>query len=139
MLPEDDTCDECRAALVASTDESRMLSEDQYFLRLKNNGGLLIASSDVITIMKFCESIFMTSPLKKKNSRWTYVQVVNRLPSSVFNTSHMLVSDHRCRLIPSIIYVFCDIRAYHVAKQLHLSKLGYARPELTKRVHFLSQ
>lgn len=134
-----ESCSDCRASLVASPNESLEMIEDQYFLTLKNNGGLLIPSSDVVKVLKLTESTFAALPLRKKTKQNVYTQVVNNIASSLFCTPHMLDTDHRSKLIRSLVYIYCDLRAFHVAKQVHLKRTNYARPRLTKRIHFLSQ
>lgn len=134
-----DSCPECRASLLASPNESLEMPEDRHFLTLKNNGGLLLPSPDVVKVLKLSESAFAALPLRHKLKQHVYVQVLNNLSTSVFSSAHMLESDHRCKIIRSLVYIFCDLRAFHFAKLSCLKGSNYLRPKLTKQIHFLSQ
>lgn len=134
-----ESCPECRASLLASPSEHLQMPEDRHFLTLKNNGGLLIPSSDVIKVLKLCESAFSSLPLRRKTKQHVYTQVLNDISSSVFASSHMLESDHRCKCIRSLVYIYSDLRAFHLVRSTHLKGREYVRPKLSKRIHFLSQ
>lgn len=134
-----DTCPECRASLVSSFYESTISSDELHFIRLRNNGGLLIPSPDVMNVLKTAESFFCSLPLKKQVSNVVSVYVMNALPFSVFSSEHMVNNDHRSRVIRSLIHAYCDLRSYHLSRMKYLSDTSYKRHILTKKIHFLSQ
>lgn len=134
-----DNCPECRASLVASAYDSTMLTDELYFIRLRNNGGLLIPSPDVIKVLKIAESVFCSLPLRKQIPSVVTVRVLNALPFKVFSSDHMIENDHRSRTIRSLIHVYCNLRSHHLAKMKYLSNTRYKRHILTKQIHFLSQ
>lgn len=134
-----DTCPECRASVLASPLHSNFSNEDNCFIRLKDNGGLLTPSSDVVKVLKHCEAIFTTLELRQQKPEHVYYRVLNALPVGVFGSLHMVEEDHRCKVIRSLVYLYCNLRCHHVARQRYLSNLQYKRSQLTKYVHFLSQ
>lgn len=134
-----DKCPECRVALISSTDDVWVPPEERHFIRLKDNGGLLMPSLDVTKVLKLSESVFSSLPLRKQNPTAVSSYVINRLPFDVFSSPHMVEHDHRSRVVRSLVHSYCDLRSFHYAKQAYLNRTGYKRPTLTKQIHFLSQ
>lgn len=133
-----DRCPECRVALITSAHDPSFMLEDRFFLRLKNKGGLLLPSSNVIRVLRLVESLFRSSPIRKCTPHFLFVQLLRSLPADIFNTPHMLQEDHRIRILRSLVEAYAAIRCFHVARVAQMSKT-LKRPRLTKYVHFLSQ
>ena len=138
-LLQHDNCPECRASLVASAYDSPKPTDELYFIRLRNNGGLVIPSPDVLKVLKTAESVFCSLPLRNQIPSAVAVRVLNALPFSVFSSDHMIENDHRSRIISSMIHAYCNLRSHHLARMKYLSNTGYKRHILTKQIQFLSQ
>ena len=120
-----DRCPECREALITSPDNSSSLSEDRYFLRMKNNGGLVLPSNDAVCVVRLCEALFRRLPLRQRSPQTIYVNVMRMLSFNVFCSPHMIGEDHRLRIIRSIVSAYTSIRSFYVARMKHLSDTSY--------------
>jgi hypothetical protein len=137
LLKHDD-CFECRAALVCDPQDSDFQSDDRHFLRLKNNGGLVLPSKDVVHILQRCESLFRSLNLMNRKPERLFLKIYSLLGDSVFSSTHMTENNHRYRIVRSIVFVYCAIRSHHVARMYNLSDTSFSRPRLTKQIHFRS-
>lgn len=138
-LLKHDTCAACRAALVATPSEASLLPEDRHFLRLKNNGGLLLPSPDVVAVLKLCESAYKSLSIRDRNPSKFFLRLFPTIPPFVFTNSHFDSSNHRVRITQSLIFAYCSLRSYHVARISNLSDTTYRRARLTKQILFHSQ
>jgi hypothetical protein len=134
-----DKCPACRSALVMSPSQSFLLPEDRYFLRLKDNGGLVLPSSDVVAVLQQCESAYRNLTLRDRNPQDIFLRLFPTLPTSLFCNSHFQDGDHRARIIQSLTVAYCSLRSHHVARVSNLSDVTYRRFNFNKQVLFHSQ
>lgn len=128
------SCSSCRLALISDT-ASDIDSCDRHLLRLKNNGGLVIPSTDVLKLLKLVESLYRSSNTSGyKLSSLVLREVLN---TNLFSDSHFTDTDHFISLIQSIVLCFIDIRGHHVARSHNIRNIS-KRFRLTKQILFES-
>jgi hypothetical protein len=143
-------CDECRSLLVTS----EATAHNTAFLRIKNNGGLMVPSAAVIQVVEHSERrlrkmINQTNPansLRKVGLQLEMSALSDLRPSVVFGDSrHGIatadgVEDHCSSLIRQIVRYYLTIRKYRLLKSWNLNQRGTTiRQKLTKLVLFRNQ
>ena len=128
------TCIHCRLALV-SVSVNDLDPCERHLLELKNNGGLVIPSSDVIRLLKITESVYRCSNRSTGGFLLCSQVMQQMLGMNLFNTSHFLETDHFGFLVRSIVLCFIDIRGHHVAHSRNLEFVSN-RFRLTKQILF---
>ncbi|XP_052128257.1 uncharacterized protein LOC127750492 [Frankliniella occidentalis] len=143
-LSESLHCVVCNAALYGNSTNSDLL-------KIKNKGGLVFASRDVVSICKLTEQIFRGYTTKKVALRKAIPVYINkikaRITSSIFSTldkDHDYCNDaldtHRSLLMSSIIDKYLVIRICHDIKRLNESVIKKnIRHTMTKTVVFQGQ
>ena len=140
LRSKQDSCGECRVALIASSSNSDLLAEDRHFLRLKNNGGLVQPSNDVVKILRRSESSYRELPMRRRTPHGIYVHIMKLLPSDIFSGAHFHdAPEHQLRLIRSLVKVYVEIRSFHVARMENLRDTNHKRARLTRYIVNLSQ
>lgn len=134
-----ETCPACRLALIDSPTNGNRSFEHRHFLRLKNNGGLLLPSNDVIVTLNKSESLYRRLPdfCSKKADR-IFVKLFDYLSADVFSSVHFFESGHRSKLIRSLLIAFCDLRSFHIVRRMNFSHVT-SRHRLNRTVLFRSE
>jgi hypothetical protein len=143
-------CAECRQLLV-STDAT---SDNTAFLRLKNNGGLVVPSASAIHVVtqserwlrKLIDSRCPATSLAKVGLQLE-ISILSELnPSAVFGDSaHGIdtsdgIDNHLHSLVRQIVRFYISIRKYRLLKMWNLQHKGTSvRQKLTKLIHFKHQ
>lgn len=128
-------CSSCRLALITSVSE--LEPSDRHLLQLKNNGGLVIPSKDVIRIVKLTENVFRCTNISQGGFRIFSKVLHEMLHLDIFKGTHFVETDHFYSLVQSIVLCFIDIRGHHVAHS-HNLKIFSNRYRLTKQILFTS-
>lgn len=144
-------CNECRTLLV---DVATCHADSTSFLRLKNNGGLVVPSTAVIHIIHVAEQhVRVHIPSKKP------VHAISRLGTSleimvlrdidlksVFGQTNHIddtidgIDNHVSSLVRQIIRTYVRVRKLHIVKNWNISQKGVTlRQSLTKLVLFKNQ
>lgn len=125
------SCPECRLSLISSATNA---PSSTHFLRLKNNGGLVIPSKDVVTIIQRAEKIVRSYP---QTQPATVVPKVlgNMVGVDVFSNFHFVQHGHRYTLLQSIVTAYCSIRSHHICKSRNAVNIS-RRTSLHKQIHF---
>lgn len=126
-------CVECRLSLVATS--SLVTSSDScHFLRLKNNGGLMLPSSDVLTVIKITEQCFRTLSLREVNINKILYCVFRELEFKQIFASNHFADGHFYSLIKLLVETFVNLRHHHSCKLVNDKK--NSRFVLHKNIHF---
>ena len=125
-----ETCSFCRVSLIDAVNRENRFFHLGHFLRLKNNGGLLMPSENVIFVLKATERLYRALPdFKKDKACLIFTRLFEEIPENTFSSPHMLETGHRMKLIRSLVVSYVRIRSHHVARsrssshvlrQLHL-------------------
>jgi hypothetical protein len=145
-------CSECATALTMPTKE--LNTSDKRLIDIKNCGGLVHPSNDVVKVCKVTETIFRSrmapgeKPVYAVNlqsalTTWTLHNLINM---NLFSdlSEHFLtcdpLTDHRNKLLVDIIHQYLLIRLHHEAKTYTNTVQGEkVRSFLTKTVTFKGQ
>jgi hypothetical protein len=143
------TCPSCVLALCGSeTDETISLMQDYTLITEKNNGGLVLPSSDVVQVCKIAEleirraqsngiqSITGSEVVKSISMRCNQPEIFTtlRLENSA---DHPLFSGHVLSLIRSVAKEYVKIRLHHMSKEASLANCPTTiRSKCTKVIHF---
>lgn len=128
------SCLPCRLALISDR-VSDLDSCDRHLLKLKNNGGLVIPSPDVIKLLKLVESMYRSVEVDGFELCARVLREVMNV--NIFNDDHFSETDHFISLIQSIVLCFIDIRGHHVARSRNV-QIVTKRFRLTKQILFES-
>lgn len=145
-------CDICRLALV-SVEIPKDFTKSYHLLKLKNNGGLCIASRSVVILLQLAEKAIRklmdidspSSHLCKYHNVLIYVKKMIGTQSLFYMDQHALetqygIDNHLFDLINSIVKVYFDLRQHHIAKMYTLKKTGVSiRHTANKTVLFKGQ
>lgn len=135
-LTKHSKCDQCNVSLIKPSSDG----SSYHFLRLKNNGGLLLPSNDVTKIVRMTEVRFKALPPKQRVYRYIVPSILfDTLGSSEFSNDHFYESGHRIKIIQSIVISYCKIRSFHEIRKSNTSDTNFMRPRLSKQIHFMSQ
>ena len=141
-------CAECAEALVTETNSSSHTG----LLQLKNNGGLVVPSSDVIKVVSHCETVVRSSvDIKQvKSGQWekmTVAKLLATVPEGLFTelNDHFLdtckgIDTHYSNLLRLLCEEFLRIRRFHTVNLTNWKLEGISvRKALTKTVLFKNQ
>lgn len=144
-------CADCRMALVSTPGD--YLHESTTLLAIKNNGGLLIPSTDVVTILEQTERIIrstMNIHKAQSSDNWS-LAIINKvlftLPRNMFldYTTHFRdtltgIDSHYTDLVRQICTTYITLRRYHVINITNQQLKGSSvRHRLTKAIIFKHQ
>ena len=109
------TCCACRIQLIGDPRTSSDLVE-LCFLRLKNNGGLVLPASGVIKILSCAEKVLKAYPFK--NAMSAFSRILNELVGcNYLDCDHFKKEqEHSLYILNSLIQTYVDLRLYHIAK-----------------------
>ena len=121
-------------------------------LRIKNNGGLVVPSEDVVKVVNVCEKLIrinsFSTKLQNVNYEAVFVSnVISNIPSNVFAhlEEHYIetsvgLDNHYYHLLKIICKEFVKLRRNHIVK-IHNSSLKAksVRQKLTKEILFRNQ
>jgi hypothetical protein len=141
-------CDICRQMLVAFPEE-----RTGPFLELRDKGGLVKPSGDVVSVIHTTEKVFrmMTASEKPGHQlsqlgRKLETEVIGAIDlNRVFLSMHRIdtangIDDHIILLVRSIVRSFLEIRKFHLLKNFNISVAGAnVRHSLTKTILFKNQ
>ena len=134
-----ETCSFCRVSLIDAVNRENRFFHLGHFLRLKNNGGLLMPSENVIFVLKATERLYRAIPdFKKDKACLIFTRLFEEIPENTFSSPHMLESGHRMKLIRSLVVSYVRIRSHHVARSRSSSHVTY-RHRLTRSIIFRSE
>ena len=121
-------------------------------LHLKNNGGLVIPSEDVCTILKHCETLLRSSLNIKhvRRDQWekmTVLKLMSDMPTNLFSSleNHFLatargIDSHYSTLVRLLCESFLKVRRNHSVFLTNLELHGVSiRQSLNKAVIFRNQ
>ena len=127
-------CTECRCALVSTSVED-IDPVERHLLTLKNNGGLVVPSKDVIDLLKIVENCYRVMEDCRGGYHIASVVMRELINTSLFNTMHFVESDHFYHLVQSLILCYVDLRGYHIARNHNIQMIS-KRYRLTKQILF---
>lgn len=143
-------CDRCRQALVTEK-QGQKYGRYFAFLRLKNNGGLILPSDGVISIVLSAEHHLRTAMRAQNSKRLKLLELQKNVLSDVgqydllnlgdhIGNSAVGIDNHHFSIIRIIAEVFYELRQHHIAKihNLHMHRKNI-RQNNNKIVLFLGQ
>lgn len=145
-------CDECRQQLYVCT-VNKKKADMLLFLSIRNNGGLIIPSDAVISVV-LCAEQCIRQVCAEGNTKLSFVYCCSKLEQRVlssvniaklFDVAHMHdtcegIDNHVFSLIRQIVRMYVKVRKYHVVKQWNILMKGRnVRQMLTKTVLFKNQ
>lgn len=107
-------CDQCKTALV-SLNVSDVDACDRHFLRLKNNGGIVIPSQAAIKLIKITELTFKEMRCSKAFCGRNLFSVIFQAATdkNIFGDDHFTDSDHLYDFVITMALHSLEIRAHH--------------------------
>ena len=108
---------------------------ERHLLTLKNNGGLVVPSKDVIDLLKIVENCYRVMEDCRGGYHIASVVMRELINTSLFNTMHFVESDHFYHLVQSLILCYVDLRGYHIARNHNIQMIS-KRYRLTKQILF---
>lgn len=143
------SCDVCRLAMVEQGNTSELGSHQ--FIHLRNNGGLVIPSHGVISIVNRCEQYLRSENSMQRDQdkvvKQLQILLMNEFGSrDVLNLGHHIIEsadgldNHYFDILKQVPKLFHKIRTFHLVKQknLQLNEISI-RHKLNKTVLFLNQ
>lgn len=140
-------CNECVLVIISS--ESIDQSSPTSLLCVKNKGGLIKPSEDVVNICKVAESTFKSNigKISKQGNIIQYLIIkssahlkINSLFTAISN--HILnqspLSNHLLQIVNLILKIYLTIRLHHFNKTNSQPQIRI-RSFLTKQIHFKNQ
>ncbi|RXG64941.1 DNA transposase THAP9 [Armadillidium vulgare] len=125
-------CVSCIAALTNENSVSPYMS----LINIKNKGGLVLPSQDVIKTCRWCEKVIRqevgVSPSFRKNiksylmySVMQYLSFESMFPSLQEHAKNNSIDEnHICLLIKNIISAYLDVRLHYIGKEYSISQKG---------------
>ena len=128
-----ETCPDCRLELIASSSNA---TSSTHFLRLKDHGGLLVPSNDIVKVVQTTKQVIRTLPKKDTSPSNIVPKVLAELVSeTVFSSLHFLQSGHRYNILKTAVSNYSKIRSFHICKSRN-SLTSSRRFVLHKLIHF---
>lgn len=134
-----EACVFCRLALIDTPTCQNRFFDHRHFIRLKNNGGLLLPSEAVVNVLRIVERLYRCLPdLMANKPQRIFVKLFDELPDNLFSSMHMIETNHRLKLIRSLLFAYCHLRSFHVARRMNTGRVT-TRHRLTKCITFRSE
>ena len=98
-----------------------------------------MSSENVIVILQKAERWFRCLPdFEKNKAEKIFLKLFDEIPENTFASTHMVESEHRLKIIRSIIISFMNLRFHHLARSRSASHVT-SRHRLTRSIIFRSE
>lgn len=142
------SCECCRIAMVCN-EPSAKYGQSYFFLKLKNNGGLVFPSEGVVDVITSAEHHLRHLKDAKPSLALLHLQTmvlsdigtsdIFGLSEHIYDTQEGL-DNHHLTLVRLLVGIYFDVRQYYIVKLQNLKLQGsQVRHKLSKTILFLGQ
>jgi len=146
------TCDECKCALVVQPNDITTFAEQSILLELKNKGGLLFPSKDLVSVLRSTEKAIrfhiptLTSTSCHSHALQIETTTMQEVPRNLFfklqdhfSCTFHDGNSHYTSLIRAICRTFLTLRLHHISKTTNATDMLSIRQKLNKTILFKNQ